>query len=427
VSSNSPLAPSKTLKATIRISEDFSCSTKSPAEQVARTTGTVCAKHFRNGLRAVILTGSLARGEETLTERDGHSRFASDAEFILILQDEVTIPLAEEIHHLRREIETDLALENIECHLSLSVAHVQFLRNMEPHIFGLETRSSGRVVYGESTILESIPPFTQSDIPREDAWRLLSNRMIEIVEAIALTSEDALTIVPSALTYRIIKLYLDMATSLLLFLGCYEPTYKARSERLAELASKSDRRAFVPFPLGPFSDTVKACTTAKLTGCPTMREFVDWAHFSTACQLALVLWKWELLELTRANDGNSPKELCLISMKKQPLAARLRGWAYAIRRQGWHRSYRQWYRWTKLARHASPRYWLYACVGEVFLRRNILLFPTIPITPKLSEWNWLWDCLPMKPPPSSPPTSKRQALLRAIAWNYHEFLEETRG
>jgi hypothetical protein len=33
----------------------------------------------------------------------------------------------------------------------------------------------------------------------------------------------------------------------------------------------------------------------------------------------------------------------------------------------------------------------------------------------------------MKPPPSSPPTSKRQALLRAIAWNYHEFLEETRG
>jgi hypothetical protein len=369
----------------------------------------------------------MARGEDSLTKRDGHSRFASDAEFILIMRDEVTIPLAEEIDQLRREIETNLALENIECHLSLSVAHVQFLRNMEPHIFGLETRSSGRVVYGESTILESIPPFTQSDIPREDAWRLLSNRMIEIVEAIALTSEDAATTVPPVLVYRLIKLHLDMATSLLLFLDCYEPTYKARSERLVELASKSDRGISVPFPLGPFSDTVKACTTAKLTGDPEMREFADWKHVSIACHLALQLWKWELLLLTGTTDGDSPIKLCLLSMKTQPMGARLRGWAYAVRRRGWHRSYRQWYRWTKLARRASPRYWLYACVGEVFLRQNTLLFPTISITSESSELDWLWDCLPLVLVPTAPSTTKSQALLRAIAWNYREFLEETRA
>jgi hypothetical protein len=294
---------------------------------------------------------------------------------------------------------------------------------MKPHIFALEMSVSGRVVYGEPTILGAIPPFTQLDIPREDAWRLLSNRMVEILEIISSSSEDIPSTVPRALSYRLIKLYLDMATSLLLFLDCYEPTYRERSERLAELASEPHRGLSVPFPLGPFSDTVKACTTAKLTGQLTIPEVSDWQRVRAACDLAFQLWKWELRELTEAKNGDSPRELCLLYMKRQSARTRLRGWAYAIRQQGWLRSYGHWYRWARLARRASPRYWLYACVGEIFLR----LETTIPTTSKSLEWDSLWSYLPMIPPANSTSTSTRQALLRAVAWNYHEFLEETRA
>ena len=55
-------------------------------------------RYFRDryggDLRALILTGSMARGEETIVERDGVQRVLGDAEFLLIFHDSArrTIP-----------------------------------------------------------------------------------------------------------------------------------------------------------------------------------------------------------------------------------------------------------------------------------------------------------------------------------------------
>ncbi len=44
----------------------------------------MCVQRFGSGLRAVILTGSLARGEGTLSSDGTPGKLASDAEFILV-------------------------------------------------------------------------------------------------------------------------------------------------------------------------------------------------------------------------------------------------------------------------------------------------------------------------------------------------------
>src|SRR6267154_1665110 len=170
----------------------------SPEEQVAHTTAELCGWYFGASLRAVILTGSLARGEGSIVERGGLWNFASDAEFIVILNDSFVAPSALEISGLVQRIETGLAERRIQCHIGLNCAYDKFLMQMEPHIFAYETKVNGRVVLGEPDILSKIPQFYPSEIPREDAWRLLSNRMIETAEALASASIDAAGRVPEA-------------------------------------------------------------------------------------------------------------------------------------------------------------------------------------------------------------------------------------
>ena len=172
---------------------------------------------------------------------------------------------------------------------------------------------------------------------------------------------------------------------------------------------------------------VNVCTTAKLSPNAAGEAFTNWEDVGKALRFALQLWFWELQLITGDKQSMSPTELCLRAIRQEPALARLRGWAYVLRRQGWHKSARQWLRWMRLARRASPRYWLYAAIGEVYLRPQTLLMPTPEELPAPLDWQSLWDALPLVPQSAVPLTCDWRLLLRAIAWNYHEFLEETRG
>jgi hypothetical protein len=77
------------------------------------------------------------------------------------------------------------------------------------------------------------------------------------------------------------------------------------------------------------------------------------------------LWRWELSRLTGASADLSDRRLRELWMRRQPLASRARGWAYAVRRHGWHRSWRHWPRWARLARRGSPRHWIYGAATEL--------------------------------------------------------------
>jgi hypothetical protein len=396
-------------------------------ERIAQETATMCVQHFGPGLRALILTGSLARGEGSLSCDGTPGKLASDAEFILVLRDSVPLPKSEEMACLTGDIEQQLAVGGMQCHLALSCAHDDFLLKMQPHIFAYETKFCGKIIIGEANILSLIPAFIPAMIPLEDAWRLVSNRMVETAEVLAEVDSVGVGPVPPEVFYRTLKLYLDMATSLLLFAGAYAPSYQERCKNLRAVVEKEQNLGAAPFPLDKFLRAVDDCTVWKLSPARSIKHSVDWGWVSSACQFASLLWIWELRRMTGANTELSVTQLCLQLAQQQTIVARVRSWLYVLRRRGWHRSVAEWPRWLRLARHASPRYWLYAATCELCLWQADVLKGCNGPDLNPVALGILREYLPMLPPDASAELRDGKEIASAIAWNYHQFLEETRG
>ncbi len=394
-------------------------------EQVARE----CSASFGHQLRAILLTGSLARDEATIMEEQGRRRILGDAEFLLVFHKSSRLPATTDGESLRRGLEGHLSRGNVEGHVSLGAVHPNYLQKLKPHIFAYELKTCGRVIWGDPGILTLIPDFAPTDIPREDAWRLLCNRMIEQL-AIFQGRHDPGDAIRRGVPYATIKLYLDMATSYLVFLGAYEPTYRDRARRLKDIAAvPADVDA--PFPLVGFSDRVARCTEVKLTGAApdTLLSDHQGPHDFWVGSLvdARRLWRWELQRLTGRGDDASDRALWEDWMQRQSVRAKLRGWVSALLHPDRRRGCR---RWPGIARRiwsASPRYWLYAAASELCFRLPSLvqgngasgadrdlaeLFTFLPET-RQAAW--------------TPGHADWQSLASEILWNYHRLLVETRA
>lgn len=360
----------------------------------------------------MVLTGSLARGEGSWTEAGGARKALGDAEILLVF--ERKIPALGVVERLCREVEQALRCRGIICSIDLSPIRTTYLRSLQPHIFAYELRECGRVLWGDPNILSLIPPFSPADIPLEDGLWLLCNRMIEQLGELAPTSRTPDS--PQGLHYATVKLYLDMATCLLLFAGHYVPGYRARQIRLAELVQKRGMDASWPFPLEDFSNRVAWCTQRKLgaapgeTGPSLLEESVDCARR---------LWQWQLQQLTGA-PAEEPAELWNCWMRMQPLSRRLRGWLYVARRRGWQSTSRHWGRWIRRALIASPRLWIYSAATELFFQLPELLARSDARAAGLSR---IANRLPVPRP--APAEWKETAA--AIYADYREFLTGTRS
>jgi hypothetical protein len=396
-------------------------------ERVAQETTAMCVQHFGSALRAVILTGSLARGEGSLSNDGTPGRLASDAEFVVVLHDRVPLPTSSDSARLGGGIESQLAAGGVQCHVSLSCVHDDFLRKMRPHIFAYELRTCGKVLYGEQDILALIHPVTAAAIPLEDAWRLLSNRMVEMAEALCETQSAGTGPVPQKVFYRAAKLQLDTATSLLIFTGNYAPSYRQRCREINGLARTSQNRFGLPFSLTQLAHTVDDCTGWKLSQKSALSDGVDWEWVAIACRNASLLWEWELRRMTNAVGDLSPSDLCKRLMRQQPLAARMRGWLYVMRRQGWKKTVAEWPRWLKLALKGSPRYWVYALTGELFLHLDARVTGRANNLDDELNCSVLRKHLPVLPHDRPNSAENWQRMAQDAVWNYQQFLVDTRA
>lgn len=398
---------------------------------ICEQTAEAVVETFGSRLCALILTGSTSRDEATVIDQNGIRKLLGDAEFLLVFAEGAALPSPSSVEDLRRKVEGGLAQAGVSVSLDLSPVPPNFMRRMEPHIFAYELRTCGQVVWGEPEILSLIPVFAPADIPLEDGWRLLCNRVIEVIEAAGEADRHASDL-PSALHYSTVKLYQDMATSYLLFAGCYEPTYRLRAERLARMAADPQPASDLPFRLADFSARVSACTRFKLAGipssessetlCPASAEFI-----CTAVTDAHALWRWELARLIGGENHRSDADLMTRWMRTAPFRARARGWAHVLRKCGWHRSFRWWPRWLRLATKSSPRYCVYAAASQLFFRAGGL--PEALNAPEAlnSDLRPIRSWLPVERVTSNHASSNwRQAML-GICWNYHEFLKDTRS
>jgi len=392
----------------------------SASETVVQETRRLTLAHCGQSLRGLILTGSLARNEATTLSDGGRTRLLGDAEFMLVFEPAASLPSAAEVAAIQQRVEQGLAAQRILAHITLSTCHPRYLQRLEPHIFAHELHACGRVVAGDADLLSLVPAFPVSAIPLEDAWRLLANRL---VEQLAMLTERGRANEGPGLDrpYRAVKLYLDMATSLLVFAGHYAPTYRERAERLSHLASSDGDW---PFPLTDFAARISECTRLKLEASPESLTKVDG---SEALSWARRLWRWELARLTGADRRLSDRELLLRLMRAQPLAQRLRGWLYVARRHGWRRGGRHWARWTLRALQGSPRYGVYAAASALVFGLPALTGPVGSEIGAAADLTELRRWLPVVSSPSIAAPGAWQALAADIVWNYHEFLVETRA
>lgn len=392
---------------------------------IGSETARLCAEQYTGQLRAVILAGSLARDEATWRMDGDRSRALGDAEFLLVFADRTSLPDGRDVQNLARRIDAHLAGLGIVCPITLSPVHATYLRRLRPAIFAYELRASGQVAWGEATILSLTPAFSAADIPLEDAWRLLCNRLVEQLEVASDMSEPSTDPSEPAL-YRTVKLHLDMATSLLVFLGSYEPTYRQRAERLRDLARRQEQSDHYPFRLEPFARIVSACTEWKLAGGDgPAPEGVSWQG---VIERARRLWRWELARLSGASAELPDHALLEAWLRRQPAADRARGWLHVLRKCGWQQSWRLWPRWAHLARRGSPRYLVYSAACRLLFELPRFEVEGSDVTREGAAWEGLWADLPV----IRPWADQRRALpwqeaASEIAWSYREFLVGTRA
>ncbi len=401
---------------------------------ICEETARQCAAEFGDPLRGMVLTGSLARDEATFLAEGQRCKLLGDAEFLLVFHERTALPSAPSLNVLSKRIENGLFGREILGHIALSAVHPAYLRKLRPHIFAYELRTCGQVIWGDSEILSLIPAFSPSDIPLEDAWRLLCNRMIEQLEVLDGLVDRPETL-PPTVYYRTVKLYLDMATSLLVFLGAYEPSYRKRAEKLKELAESELPEKRSPFPLPGFAERVAACTRVKVRGFTSAglseaagHNGVGFAYWEEAVEYARLLWRWESGRLTDTHVQLSNRALWERWMQRQPVSVRLRGWLCVLRKQGWHKSWREWFRWGRRSCQASPRYWVYAAASELFFRLPCLLQQR----EEKAELNADWEALSEKLPVVRRIRTQEGRpiwlqLASEVVWNYHEFLVDTRS
>ncbi|PYT34813.1 MAG: hypothetical protein DMG58_03920 [Acidobacteria bacterium] len=402
-------------------------------EAICESTVTLGSAIYGDNLKAIVLTGSLARHEGTCRPEHGFWTQFGDAEFLLVLKEEATLPLANELLNLQKKRQSELLNIGVKCAISLAAVHPAYLRRLRPHIFAYELLVHGRVLWGEP-VISLVPPFSSTEIPLEDAWRLLCNRMIELLEVSVMITDDNHEL-PKEVFYKLLKLYIDMGTSLLVFVGAYEPTYAGRAKRMQFLEKDKDAVKDCPLDLARFTERVVACTRCKLSGGDRLQlAELGWDSNSlglweTAIADARSLWRWELSRLTRtvgayAEDRPTDDQLMITLMQKQAIGQRVRAWLSLLRRQGWRRSRLKWPGWVWHALRASPRYRIYSAATKLLFQLPSWVAQGHEANSREDEL-LLW--LPIRSSSLAVIQSDWRQAAAEIAWNYHEFLVGTQA
>jgi len=339
--------------------------------------------------KAVVLTGSFARGEGSVLQVGDRLRVLGDMEFMVFCVEGARV----------QEMERDLAEQaldtnawlaglGIDCEVEFSVVSPKYLRSLQPHIFGYELLVNGRVLWGASDVLQDSARFSAASIPRWDAWRMLNNRILEQLlwmEALQHTNRALL----EKIYYHILKCYMDIGTSLLIFGGRYQPTYASRAAELQQWAICERKMTVLPL----IAARVAACTTFKLfPNCPRpplgvclnektgeLRTKVEMA-FTELVSVVHSVWRWEAARLAKQPSSCSAADRILSDevLRTQPRLEKLRGWAKlsltpaVLRQRGFSG------RMARLLGRGSPRYLIYSVGSQLYFESPVVLAGTTP-------------------------------------------------
>jgi hypothetical protein len=302
-------------------------------EQIVQGTVDAIAQYPVVGL---ILTGSVARGEGTMVlDRGGISRWLSDIEFQVVLDGDQSVHLNEvdaTLNSLQRAINIDPLNFRRGIKVSFTSILADQIARLRPSIFAREMLEHGKLVWGQPERVQ-VPIWWREgrkEIPYLDAFRLLSNRIIQQVDARFRWqySDESATQAP----YTLSKFWIELVTSLSVFIGCYRTSYRER-QRAVEDYFKSNADV-----LGNATqlliDRLRQAMLVKFgrtTALPcSEKEFRDSAY------VAGLVWELEVHRMlgdSRVSiNADEPSKIVTALKRLEPHAQRARDWARLLRR-----------------------------------------------------------------------------------------------
>jgi hypothetical protein len=281
----------------------------------------------------VLLTGSFARGEgPVIPHADNGSRWLSDVECLVVVRNGIVSN--QEIHQSMRQVEHDTNSDRANSargiKVELRAIFTEGMLRLRPTIFTQELCENAKLLWGDPAEVPLPPaPSSGETISKYDAFRLLNNR---IIEQIAVRSEYADRISDTTATaYSLAKFWIDLGTSLSVFLGCYRPGYRSRQTPIED-ALRANQNILGADRCGRLILRFRNAMAQKLgqNGFPSGDLT---AEFSEAVEIASATWNWESGQLlgTSAAAGDWRGIFARLS-RLETAQQRLRDWARLFRR-----------------------------------------------------------------------------------------------
>ena len=286
-----------------------------------------------SSVAGVLLTGSFARGEGTvIPDAMNQSRWLSDVECLVVVRNGV-LP-SQQIHDSMRQVERDT---NSRCanaargiKVELRALFTEGMLRLRPTIFTQELCENAKLLCGDPREIP-LPPVPRSGptVSRYDAFRLLNNR---IIEQIAVRSEYAdRNTDTTATAYALTKFWIDLGTSLSVFLNCYRPGYRSRQQPVED-ALRANPEILGADTCSRLISRFRNAMSQKLgqAGFPSG----DLApEFHEAVEIARATWNWESGQLLGTSAAARDWRGIFARLRSlESTNQRLRDWARLFRR-----------------------------------------------------------------------------------------------
>jgi hypothetical protein len=233
------------------------------------------------------------------------------------------------MRQVERDTNSDCANAERGIKVELRAILTQGMTRLRPAIFTRELCEHAKLLWGDPAAIP-FPPASSSGgaISKYDAFRLLNNRIIEQIAArseYADRASDSTTI-----AYSLTKFWIDLGTSLSVFLGCYRPGYRSRQKPVEEalgtheeiLGAEMSNRLISRFRNAMAQKLGKA-------GFPSGDPA---GEFTEAVEIARATWNWESGQLLGTSTAVGDWRGIFARLSSLETAAqRLRSWARLLR------------------------------------------------------------------------------------------------
>jgi len=210
-------------------------------EHDLQTIKKLLMKQFKSSIISLILTGGFARGEGSVIIENERVIPLIDYDIVIITKHRL-FPAG--LRKLSNILVKKLGLEGKNFHIDLMPINLKRLRRLPFTQFNYDLKYTGKVFYGDASILDLIPDYESQKMPLETARFLLFNRMINFIYTFSydfINKRQPDKKEAFLLRYQCLKNVLDAGTALLILNGKYSPSYKERNERFKKLFPEKEQ------------------------------------------------------------------------------------------------------------------------------------------------------------------------------------------